>query len=101
MRESLRFAVAELNGAAGVRHYRLRDGTHICVRHGVTSWTLEEIFRRGAYDPPPEVSRTLERAGGELSLVDLGGHAGTTEFTDDVLSRVGTKIEVWSSLGSR
>jgi isocitrate/isopropylmalate dehydrogenase len=32
---------------------------------------------------------------------DLGGGAGTTEFTDEVLERVRTKIEVWSSMGSR
>ena len=31
---------------------------------------------------------------------DLGGSAGTTEFTDAVVERVQTKIEVWSSLGS-
>ena len=30
---------------------------------------------------------------------DLGGHAGTTEFTDDVIGRVRTKIDVWSSAG--
>jgi hypothetical protein len=32
---------------------------------------------------------------------DLGGHAGTTEFTTDVVGRVKTKLEVWASLGSR
>ncbi len=31
---------------------------------------------------------------------DLGGHAGTTEFTTAVIERIRTKIEVWSSLGS-
>jgi hypothetical protein len=31
---------------------------------------------------------------------DLGGSAGTTEFTDDVIGRVRTKMDVWSSLGS-
>jgi len=31
---------------------------------------------------------------------DLGGHAGTTEFTDAVIERVRTKLEAWSSLGS-
>jgi len=31
---------------------------------------------------------------------DLGGHAGTTEFTTEVVQRIGTKLEVWSSLGS-
>ena len=30
---------------------------------------------------------------------DLGGHATTTEFTDEVIARVRTKIEIWSSLG--
>jgi isocitrate dehydrogenase (NAD+) len=31
---------------------------------------------------------------------DLGGHAGTVEFTADVIGRIRTKLEVWSSLGS-
>jgi isocitrate dehydrogenase (NAD+) len=30
---------------------------------------------------------------------DLGGHASTTEFTDEVIRRVQNKREVWSSLG--
>ncbi len=30
---------------------------------------------------------------------DLGGQASTTEFTDDVIRRVRTKLEVWGSLG--
>ena len=29
---------------------------------------------------------------------DLGGHAGTTEFTDEVIRRTKTKLEVWSTL---
>jgi isocitrate dehydrogenase (NAD+) len=29
---------------------------------------------------------------------DLGGHAGTAEFTDEVISRVRTKIDIWASL---
>src|SRR5215472_14412177 len=29
---------------------------------------------------------------------DLGGHLGTTEFTDDVIGRVKAKLEVWASL---
>jgi isocitrate dehydrogenase (NAD+) len=32
---------------------------------------------------------------------DLGGHASTTEFTDDVIARVRTKMDVWSSLGTK
>ena len=30
---------------------------------------------------------------------DLGGHAKTTEFTDEVITRVRRKIEVWNALG--
>jgi isocitrate/isopropylmalate dehydrogenase len=43
----------------------------------------------------------LEATAAGTRTPDLGGHAGTTEFTDDVLARVRTKIEVWSSLGAR
>ena len=28
----------------------------------------------------------------------LGGHAGTTEFTDEVIRRTKSKLEVWSTL---
>ena len=30
---------------------------------------------------------------------DMGGHSGTTEFTDEVIRRVTTKLEVWTSIG--
>ena len=33
-----------------------------------------------------------------VRTADLGGHAGTTEFTDEVIRRVRTKLEVWSTL---
>jgi isocitrate/isopropylmalate dehydrogenase len=42
----------------------------------------------------------LEATASGVRTPDLGGHVGTTEFTDDVIARVRTKIEVWSSLGS-
>jgi isocitrate/isopropylmalate dehydrogenase len=42
----------------------------------------------------------LETTAGGVRTSDLGGHAGTTEFTDAVIDRVRTKLEVWSSLGS-
>ena len=29
---------------------------------------------------------------------DLGGHLGTAEFTDDVIGRVRSKLEVWAAL---
>ena len=41
----------------------------------------------------------LEATAAGVRTPDLGGHAGTTEFTADVVGRVQTKLEVWSSLG--
>jgi isocitrate/isopropylmalate dehydrogenase len=43
----------------------------------------------------------LETIGSGKKTPDLGGGAGTTEFTDEVVQRVRTKIEIWSSMGSR
>jgi isocitrate/isopropylmalate dehydrogenase len=43
----------------------------------------------------------LEATASGVRTLDLGGHATTSEFTDDVVKRVRTKIEVWSSLGAR
>ncbi len=43
---------------------------------------------------------TLETIGSGIRTSDLGGHAGTTEFTSAVIDRVRTKLDVWSSLGS-
>jgi isocitrate/isopropylmalate dehydrogenase len=40
----------------------------------------------------------LEAVADGVRTADLGGHAGTTEFTDDVIRRVKTKLEVWSTL---
>ncbi len=33
-----------------------------------------------------------------VRTADLGGHASTTEFTDEVISRVRSKLDAWSSL---
>ncbi len=40
----------------------------------------------------------LEAVADGIRTADLGGHAGTTEFTDEVIRRTKTKIEVWSTL---
>jgi isocitrate dehydrogenase (NAD+) len=40
----------------------------------------------------------LETVGSGVRTSDLGGHAGTTEFTDAVIDRVRNKLEVWSAL---
>jgi isocitrate/isopropylmalate dehydrogenase len=41
---------------------------------------------------------TLEAVHQGVRTADLGGHASTTEFTDDVIRRVSSKLEVWDSL---
>ncbi len=40
----------------------------------------------------------LEAVAEGLRTADLGGHAGTTEFTDEVIRRTKTKLDVWSTL---
>jgi isocitrate/isopropylmalate dehydrogenase len=40
----------------------------------------------------------LEAVSDGVRTADLGGHASTTEFTDEVVRRVRTKIDVWSAL---
>jgi len=40
----------------------------------------------------------LEAVADGVRTADLGGHTGTTEFTDEVIRRVKTKLEVWSTL---
>jgi 3-isopropylmalate dehydrogenase len=41
----------------------------------------------------------LEATATGVRTPDLGGHASTTEFTDEVVQRVSTKVEIWASLG--
>ena len=40
----------------------------------------------------------LETVADGVRTSDLGGHAGTSEFTDEVIRRVRTKREVWATL---
>ena len=42
----------------------------------------------------------LETIAGGLKTIDLGGHATTSEFTDAVVDKVRTKVDIWASLGS-
>jgi isocitrate dehydrogenase (NAD+) len=41
---------------------------------------------------------TLEAVSEGVKTADLGGHAGTTAFTAEVVRRVRTKLDVWSAL---
>jgi isocitrate dehydrogenase (NAD+) len=43
----------------------------------------------------------LETVATGTKTIDLGGHATTSDFTDAVVDKVRTKVDVWSSLGSR
>jgi isocitrate dehydrogenase (NAD+) len=42
----------------------------------------------------------LEAVSGGTRTADLGGHASTSEFTDDVIARVRSKLDVWATLGN-
>ena len=42
----------------------------------------------------------LETIAGGVKTIDLGGEAGTTEFTDAVIEKIRSKIDIWSSLGA-
>jgi isocitrate dehydrogenase (NAD+) len=63
---------------------------HAADRHGPAA----EQASRAIYEA------VLETVASGVKTPDLGGHAGTTEFTTAVVDRVRTKLEVWSSLGS-
>ena len=40
----------------------------------------------------------LEAVAQGIRTADLGGHASTTEYTDEVIRRVKAKLEVWATL---
>src|SRR5438270_9172885 len=50
------------------------------------------VASRAVYDS------ALEAVSDGVRTADLGGHASTTELTDEVIRRVRTKIDVWSAL---
>jgi isocitrate/isopropylmalate dehydrogenase len=64
------------------------------------------LLRHAADRYGPETERAsraiyesaLETVASGTKTPDLGGHAGTTEFTDAVVDRVRTKLEIWSAL---
>src|SRR3984893_17862248 len=52
----------------------------------------ERVVSRAIYEA------TLETVSDGIRTADLGGHAGTSEFTDEVIRRVRVKLDVWASL---
>jgi isocitrate dehydrogenase (NAD+) len=63
---------------------------HAADRHGSAC----ERASRAIYEG------TLETVADGVKTPDLGGHAGTSEFTDVVVTRIATKLDVWASLGT-
>jgi isocitrate dehydrogenase (NAD+) len=63
---------------------------HAADRHGSAC----ERASRAIYEG------TLETVAAGVKTPDLGGHAGTSEFTDAVVQRIATKLDVWASLGT-
>ena len=75
--------MAMLLSCAAVLHYA-----------GVRGFAGANTASRAIYES------VLEATTAGVRTPDLGGHHGTTDFTSDVVERVGRKIDVWSSLGS-
>ncbi|MEA2402860.1 MAG: hypothetical protein QOK00_3263 [Thermoleophilaceae bacterium] len=64
----------------------------ILAAAAVLHYAGEETASRAIYESVLEATATGVRT------PDLGGHATTSEFTDEVISRVRTKIDIWASL---
>jgi len=62
---------------------------HAADRHGPDA----EQASRAIYEA------ALETVAAGVKTPDLGGGAGTTQFTTAVVERIATKLDVWSSLG--
>jgi isocitrate dehydrogenase (NAD+) len=56
------------------------------------------VDRRAANASRAIYESVLETVREGTATSDLGGHASTTEFTDAVIGKVKTKLEVWSTL---
>jgi isocitrate dehydrogenase (NAD+) len=61
---------------------------------GVRGYPGAERASRAIYES------VLEATAAGVRTPDLGGHATTSGFTSEVVARVRTKIDVWSSLGT-
>src|SRR5215208_2770667 len=75
--------MAMIMSVAAVLHYAAVDGTRPAA----------DLASRAIYES------VLEATASGVRTPDLGGHASTSEFTTEVIRRVRTKIDVWSSLG--
>ena len=51
------------------------------------------------FDPLLVSEACLEAVSSGTRTADLSGHASTSEFTDEVIARIRSKLEVWATLG--
>ena len=75
--------MAMIMAGAALLHYVAEDGV-----------PEADLASRAIYESVLEATATGVRT------FDLGGTASMSEFTDEVISRVRTKIDIWSSLGT-
>jgi isocitrate dehydrogenase (NAD+) len=75
--------MAMLMASAAILHYV-----------GEAGHSAADLASRAIYESVLEATATGVRT------PDLGGSATTSEFTDEVISRTRTKIDIWTSLGS-
>jgi len=75
--------MAMIMAAAALLHYVAQDGR-----------PAADLASRAIYESVLEATATGVRT------FDLGGTASMSEFTDEVIARVRTKIDIWSSLGT-
>jgi isocitrate/isopropylmalate dehydrogenase len=66
---------------------------------------LHYVSERNGSEAAEQASRAvyesvLEAAASGITTPDLGGHATTSEVMSEVISRVRTKLEIWSGLGT-
>ena len=57
-----------------------------------------EAMPAAAPHPARCTRRCSRRPAAGIRTPDLGGHATTSEVTDEVIARVRTKLEIWASL---
>lgn len=65
----------------------------ILASAAVLSYMDEPLAARAIYEA------ALETVGDGVKTMDLGGFSHTDEFTDEVIKRVRTKLDVWEAIG--
>ena len=117
-----RDATLRIDRGGGERAHGLRSIAQAVVRHGRSaSRTAPRLFGKNVANPMamilaeaallahvgdprgPSASRAiyesvLEAVHGGVATSDLGGHASTSEFTNAVIAKVKSKLDVWATL---